>query len=288
MTTSTLTNWQGMLTLTIIPVLAVGCVPQDKFDESVTAYRSAREQLQIVEDERDASQLQVQSLQAQLADRDGAFVDLRTQNTTISDELSDLQSSYERLITRISTLEIGPLPEDVEAALGQLAATYPDVIFFDARSGMLRFSSDFTFDSGSSILNSKAQASITALAAIFNATSASGLECRIIGHTDNIKPGNPSTLRNHPTNVHLSVHRAISVRSALIASGVSPIRLMVAGYGETRPIVENTNAGSAENRRVEIFLTTADYSPYALGTGNDSPGTTQATEPTGTSIDPVK
>ena len=54
--------------------------------------------------------------------------------------------------------------------------------------------------------------------------------------------------------MHLSVSRAISVRSALTPAGIDETRIQVAGYGEFRPITTNGAKGAAENRRVELFL----------------------------------
>ncbi|WOR14643.1 OmpA family protein [Hyphomonas sp. FCG-A18] len=57
-------------------------------------------------------------------------------------------------------------------------------------------------------------------------------------------------------NLDLSIRRAQSVQSFLIARGVQDIRLNALGMGETRPIADNaTAAGRAANRRVEILLT---------------------------------
>ena len=56
-------------------------------------------------------------------------------------------------------------------------------------------------------------------------------------------------------NNPLSVERAQSVRDYLSARGVSPQRVEVAGRGEREPIADNnTEAGRAKNRRVEIYL----------------------------------
>jgi outer membrane protein OmpA-like peptidoglycan-associated protein len=56
-------------------------------------------------------------------------------------------------------------------------------------------------------------------------------------------------------NVTLSKLRAESVRSILVAGGVSPDRVESQGYGKTRPIASNATAeGKAQNRRVEIVL----------------------------------
>ena len=56
-------------------------------------------------------------------------------------------------------------------------------------------------------------------------------------------------------NLQLSRLRSDSVRSVLVAGGVAPERVESQGYGETRPVAtNNTAAGKAQNRRVELVL----------------------------------
>jgi chemotaxis protein MotB len=161
-------------------------------------------------------------------------------------------TDYERLLKQVGNLNMGPLPAELNKALADLAAQYPDVLTFDQRSGMLRFSSDFTFASGSAALNANAQTLVQKLASILNTPIAQPFEVKVVGHTDNqpIK----RVASQHPSNMHLSAHRAISVRDALVGDGVAANRMQVAGYGEFRPIVPNGANGAAQNRRVEIFL----------------------------------
>jgi chemotaxis protein MotB len=169
--------------------------------------------------------------------------------------MQKLAADYDALMTQVRDLAFGPLPEDMSRALSELAAQYPDVLSFDPKKGMLRFASDFTFALGSADLTSSAQASLTKLAGILNTPTGQGFEVRVIGHTDNVPISQPQTRAKHPTNWHLSAHRAISVASSLMSSGVSANRFQVAGYGEYRPVVPNpTKGGAAQNRRVEIFL----------------------------------
>jgi len=69
----------------------------------------------------------------------------------------------------------------------------------------------------------------------------------VAGHTDST--GSDSY------NQALSQRRAQAVASYLQAQGVAPVRLQVEGYGEMRPIADNsTEQGRAANRRVEITL----------------------------------
>ncbi|WEK20222.1 MAG: OmpA family protein [Candidatus Pedobacter colombiensis] len=56
-------------------------------------------------------------------------------------------------------------------------------------------------------------------------------------------------------NMSLSVDRANSVKSYLVNAGISGSRLIVKGYGATKPAVPNTTEeGRALNRRVEFKL----------------------------------
>ena len=56
-------------------------------------------------------------------------------------------------------------------------------------------------------------------------------------------------------NYNLSQRRALAVANYLSSQGVDSRRFAVTGFGETRPIADNnTPAGRAQNRRVEIQL----------------------------------
>lgn len=57
-------------------------------------------------------------------------------------------------------------------------------------------------------------------------------------------------------NLQLSGQRAAAVRAFLIAQGVSALRLDSQGYGESKPIVAESNEAAWEkNRRVEFVIT---------------------------------
>ena len=71
------------------------------------------------------------------------------------------------------------------------------------------------------------------------------------GHAD----GDRGSSLSFPDNVALSKARADTV-TALIRQQLSePARVTTKGFGDTRPIASNyTDAGKAENRRVEIVI----------------------------------
>jgi chemotaxis protein MotB len=75
---------------------------------------------------------------------------------------------------------------------------------------------------------------------------------RVDGHTD-VRPINSPQFKN---NWELSSARAISVVQHLIGKGVSPQRLVAAGFGEFQPIeIEKTDEAYSRNRRIELKLT---------------------------------
>ena len=75
---------------------------------------------------------------------------------------------------------------------------------------------------------------------------------RVDGHTD-IRPISGAQFRS---NWDLSAARAISVVQYLISKGVSPQRLVAAGFGEFQPIdTDRTEEAYSRNRRIELKLT---------------------------------
>ena len=67
--------------------------------------------------------------------------------------------------------------------------------------------------------------------------------------------GHASADGNDRHNLLLSAARAEAVRRYLVDKGVAAERLVAEGYGEERPIADNTTPeGREENRRVELHI----------------------------------
>ena len=162
------------------------------------------------------------------------------------------------------------------------------MLSYDERTGMLRFSSDLTFDLGSASLSSAANQTLGQLAAILNSKDALGFEIRIVSHTDNVPIKRPATRAKHPTNTHLSVHRSIAVRDALVRDGIAPNRTQVAGYGQYRPIAPNGSRGAAANRRVEVYLFPMSESNMAADNADPAPTATATAPDTPAEEEPLK
>lgn len=80
---------------------------------------------------------------------------------------------------------------------------------------------------------------------------------RIEGHTDNV----PIRNEYFSSNWQLSSTRASNVVEYLINNGgISPDRLSAVGYGEYRPVADNsTDQGRSKNRRVDILILNNKY-----------------------------
>ncbi|MSR17886.1 MAG: hypothetical protein EXS00_01760 [Phycisphaerales bacterium] len=240
--------------ISVLTLLVAGCIPQQKYDDLVTAYRSQEQQLLGTQGELETIKANESRLRNQLAQAAADLEGIRGMRDGQGADVDKLLADYESLLRQVANLDVGVLPAAVNEALKSLASQYPDMLQFDERRGMLRFAADFTFDLGSANLKSGTSEVLGRLAQIINSPDVVAYEVVVVGHTDNVPIRKSSTAALHPTNVYLSAHRAITVRDALVHDGVAANRFEVAGYGEFRPIVANGARGAAENRRVEIFL----------------------------------
>ena len=109
----------------------------------------------------------------------------------------------------------------------------------------LNIPSDISFDTNQSSIKPRLQPILDQFAQ--GLSSQPNTEIRIVGHSD--------STGTDAINDPLSVNRAASTRSYLVARGVDAYRIHIDGRGSHEPIGDNnTAAGRAKNRRIEIFL----------------------------------
>lgn len=109
----------------------------------------------------------------------------------------------------------------------------------------LNIPSDISFDTGRADIKANLRPILDQFAQ--GLTGQPNTEIRIVGHTDSTG----SDAINNP----LSVNRAASARDYLVSRGVESRRIQIDGRGSREPIADNnTDAGRAKNRRIEIFL----------------------------------
>jgi chemotaxis protein MotB len=147
------------------------------------------------------------------------------------------------------------LPVELSTMLEDFAEKH-DMVTFDSSRGVIRFKSDLLFEKGSDKVDSSAIPAVKSLCGILNSEEAKELDVIIAGHTDDIPIMKPETRVKHPTNWHLSAHRAIAVLNVMASNKIESKRMSVRGFGEHRPFVENkpNKGGNPQNRRVEIYI----------------------------------
>ncbi len=110
---------------------------------------------------------------------------------------------------------------------------------------ILNMPSNVTFATNQDALNANFYPVLDSVSIVLNKYPQTLLD--VDGHTDNT--GSPEY------NQSLSERRAVSVARYLNSRQVDARRLLVVGFGETRPIApNNTEAGRAANRRVEVRI----------------------------------
>lgn len=109
------------------------------------------------------------------------------------------------------------------------------------------------FDSGEADLKPDGASVLLKVAGIL--AQHPGVKIHVIGHTDNV-PIRASARNRFPSNWELSTARATAaVRFLSEKAGVDPRRLGAVGYGEFRPLADNSTAeGRAKNRRIAITI----------------------------------
>ena len=134
------------------------------------------------------------------------------------------------------------LQSDVMALKGQVAMNAEEA----AKKPMLV--ATVNFGSGQTGLSSKDK---EILDGIVDQLMASDAKIRVVGHAD----GTPVLRGSHRSNWDLSQSRANSAAKYLKSKGIDAARIEAVGMAHTKPIApQNTAAGRAMNRRVEVIL----------------------------------
>lgn len=129
-------------------------------------------------------------------------------------------------------------PAPAAAAVAEPEVAQDEVIVLSDLGNVL-------FEFNSAELTGDAQAVLDQVAN--RLTGASLVSVRVVGHTDSVG--------SDAYNQGLSERRAQSVVSYLSSHGVPAEKLSAAGQGESQPAADNsTDAGRAQNRRVELFV----------------------------------
>jgi len=150
--------------------------------------------------------------------------------------------------------ELSRYRSDFFGKLREILGNRPDIRIVGDR---FVFQSEVFFDTGQAVLRPEGRAELDKLAAALGELekqipSDINWVLRVDGHTDT----RPITNAQFKSNWDLSAARAISVVQYLIGKGISPQRLVAAGFGEFQPIdAGTTEEAFSRNRRIELKLT---------------------------------
>ncbi len=194
---------------------------------------------------------EVEKIRAELAEAQAAVAKAQAEAAEFKDKLDDSQS------------RIGELQKEKDAAVQshqsledemRSALESKDVTISQLQGKLtVNILDRILFDSGEADLKPSGEAVLRKVAAIL--AQHPKLQIHVIGHTDNV-PIRPAAQRRFPSNWELSTARATAaVRFLTERAGVDPRRLGAVGYGEYRPVADNSTAeGRARNRRIAITI----------------------------------
>ena len=216
-----------------------------------------RKRIAELESELQANRLELDRLRRQLSaieQTGGVEVDaLRQKIAALEEDLARKEELIKSMQERLMGVSV--LPVELNTALEDFAAQN-DMVEYDPDRGLVKFKSDLLFELGSDKVTTSAAETVRTLCTILNTSEARQFDIIVAGHTDDVPIRRPDTLAAHPTNRHLSSHRAISVVRVLEGCGLDAKRMSTRGFGEYRPVAPNApgNKGNTQNRRVEIFI----------------------------------
>lgn len=232
-----------------------GCVSRADFDKCVNRNDIQRQRIEQLEAAQEAERLRAEKYHQEY-ELSGKRDDYWQQKIDIMQAALDAEKAR----TAYLASQIGQvaLPVELSNALTDWARqSGSDLVTFDERTGIVRFKSDLLFDSGSDVVKPTAAASLAKLTGILKSSLAERFDIVVVGHTDD-QPIKYSAAR-HPTNWHLSAHRAIAVQKVLSVAGLDDTRTVVMGAGQFQPVEANAadGKGNPKNRRVDIYVVPA-------------------------------
>jgi len=258
----------ALASLGLVTVAGTGCVTTGTYNQKVAELAA--------HDKKNADT--IQSLEAQIKDKDARIAALTTERDNLRKQLDDTTSLAGELKDRLEKLgqnvdkltsEKGQLSTALEELRRQKAAAearaqvFRDLVarlrsMIDAgklkviiRNGrmLIALPNDVLFDSGKTNVKSDGQGALQNVAQVLSTIK--DRRFLVAGHTDDV----PIHTARFPSNWELSTERAVEVTKFLIANGMQPQTLAAAGYGEFDPVAPNDNPEHrAQNRRIEIVL----------------------------------
>jgi chemotaxis protein MotB len=239
-------------------MLINGCVSEQQYKDLKIQNDTQRKRIAELESEVQTAKLILEKLKRQLYTTKGIS---GTEADALKQKIAALEEDLEKKKALIASMQQqllyggSQLPVELSTMLEDFAKGN-EMITYDSSRGIVKFKSDLLFERGSDKVASEAVEAVKSLCKILNSEQGKKFDIIIAGHTDDMRIAKPQTREKHPTNWHLSAHRAISVLDVMAKNNIVSERTSIRGFGEFRPIEPNkpNKKGNPQNRRVEIYI----------------------------------
>jgi chemotaxis protein MotB len=223
--------------IVLFAALLLGCVGKGKYTAKELEASQARRQFQDEATRAKDLEAKVADLEGKLAASHQSLKKTETELAAVEEKSSQYEQLNKSLEGQIKSGQI-----ELSELKGKMTVKLKDKILFS---------------SGSAKLGKEGKVALDAVAAAFK--DLKGKNVIVSGYTDDVPIGKAG---GYQDNWDLSAARAAAVVRYLESKGVDPRMLGLSGYSEYRPLAPNDSAeGRSQNRRIEIALTAADYSP---------------------------
>lgn len=166
----------------------------------------------------------------------------------------ETQSELESFMGEYELRKLENLKAELDTKLHNQGMDQSVSTMIDMRGLVIRLNNAIFFDSGSAEIKKQSEDTLVEVAGLLNTIDN---YIRVEGHTDNV----PIRRSNYPSNWELSTARAVNVVKLFIDKcNFSPDKLIAVGYGEFKPVADNTTAeGRAKNRRIDVIVLSSKY-----------------------------
>jgi chemotaxis protein MotB len=152
--------------------------------------------------------------------------------------------------------DIVELRQQLEGAIGSELKNHEVVMRVTPEGFVISLNELGFFNSGQAVLLPGAGEKLEKIASVL---AQHGLDLRVEGHSDD----QPIHTAQFHSNWELSTARALAVMTLLVNEGsFNPAKISVAGYGQYRPVADNTTPeGRKLNRRVDLVIVATTLAP---------------------------
>ena len=239
-------------------VLINGCVSEQQYKDLKVQNNTQQKRIAELESKVQTTKVRLEQLKRKLETAESrGSIEVNALQQKVAALEENLGKKRELISLMQQQLLYGgaSLPVELSTMLEDFAKD-KEMVAYDSSRGIVKFKSDLLFERGSDKVAPAAGKVVKSLCKILNSEQGKKFDVIIAGHTDDIRIGKPATRAKHPTNWHLSAHRAISVLDIMSNSNVGSERMSIRGFGEFRPIAPNkpNKKGNPQNRRVEIYI----------------------------------